>query len=116
MKEHRKVLSGSVVGYFLCAVAFSWIALDNLQLRQSLRTSLSEAYSLMSQDEVNGQPGKVLNWYYESIYAQLPDPTAPGLLLICGAAILFISHRHKRCCAEQVVALDAPEDRRASER
>lgn len=112
MKEPRKVLSGSVIGYVLCAVAFCWLAVDNLQFRQSLRTSLGEAYSLMPQDEMNDRPGKVLNWYYESLYAQLPDPIAPGLLLIGRAAILFISRRRKHCCAEH----DAPENRRASER
>jgi hypothetical protein len=70
----------------------------------------------MSQDEVNDRPGKVLNWYYESIYAQLPDPIAPALLLAGGCAILFISRRRRRSCAEHVVALDAPENRRVSER
>jgi len=95
MMKRIKVLGG-VAGFILCFIALGWFVVENLSFRQELRTSLNQAYSQLSNDEINGGPEKTLNWYYESLYSRLPNPIVPGLFLSAGLSILFISRRSRR--------------------
>ena len=87
---------GRVIAYVACIVAVAWLAMGHVQFRQALRDLLQPAYGQLSRDEVNGNAGKVLNSYYESIYEALPNTVLPGAILMIGSTVLFFTRHLER--------------------
>ena len=89
------------LAYLLCMVGFVWLGLESVRFRRSIRESLQAAYARMN-DVVPAQAtdaGKVLNSYYEDVYAHLPSVFWPAGMLMAGATILFLVRRRADPCA-----------------
>lgn len=87
-----------ILAYTLCLAGFAWIGIENLRFRQSIRTTLGDAYSEMEivSPESAGGAGKVLNSYYESVYKNLPSTVVPGAMLMLGSTVLLLATVAKR--------------------
>lgn len=85
------------IAYIVCVLGVVWLGLGSLQFRQSLRTSLNQAYSRLQvlDPDSSGSSGKVLNSYYESVYESLPHTFLPGVMLLVSSTILFMARRAK---------------------
>ncbi len=79
--------------YFFCVAGFVWLGVGNLQFRQSIRTTRSEAYASLNQldPDAADRAGKILNSYYESVYDNLPPTLLPGSILMLGATLLLLA-------------------------
>jgi hypothetical protein len=73
------------------------LVLGQLQFRQSLRTSLNQTYSTLHavDPDSSATSGKVLNSYYESVYEGLPHTFLPGVMLLVGSTVLFVTRKAK---------------------
>jgi hypothetical protein len=85
---HRMI---RIIAFVLCVFGFVWIGISNFQFRQSIRTTLRDAYADMERvaPGSSGDAGKVLNSYYESVYENLPPTVWPASMLMLGATILL---------------------------
>lgn len=65
------------IAFVVCVGAFAWLGLGTLHFRQSIRTSLKDAYSLMHRVDPDHatDSGKVLNSYYGMSIAISPPPS-----------------------------------------
>jgi hypothetical protein len=82
-----------LISFVIFIVAIMWLALDHLRFRHSLRTSLNAARSVSNElklESTSGSTDKVLNFYYESVYADLPHVTLPVFLLVAGSTALLL--------------------------
>ena len=80
-----------ILAYVSCLAALMWLVVGQLHLRESLRTTLRDAYSLMGRviPDHTADAGKVMNSYYESIYRNLPSVMWPvGILIVCSTILL----------------------------
>jgi hypothetical protein len=86
-----------IFAFVLCFSGFVWIGIGDLQFRQSIRTTLRDAYADMERVAPGsaGDAGKVLNSYYESVYAHLPPTVLPASMLMLGATILLIVRKQR---------------------
>jgi hypothetical protein len=87
-----------LISFAICVAAAVWLGLGSWKFRQSMRSSLKDAYSLMHRvdPEHAGDNGKVLNSYYEDVYRSLPATIFPACLLVGGATVLLVGgRRHK---------------------
>lgn len=83
------------LAFLLCLAGVVWLGYESLHFRQAIRDSLQEAYSLMGQvvPERSTDAGKVLNSYYEDVYASMPSIFFPAGMLFVGATVLFLMRR-----------------------
>ena len=82
-------------------VGFVWLGLESVRFRRSIRESLQAAYSRINRvlpDQAT-DAGKVLNSYYEDVYAHLPSVFWPAGMLMAGATILFLVRGRTDPCA-----------------
>ena len=87
-----------VAAYSACLLSVAWLFLDHLSFRQSVRTSLDSAYAYLHKSDTASldHSGKVLNSYYESVYAALPHVVLPGLILVAASSFLVFSRGPKK--------------------
>ncbi len=87
-----------VISFAVCIVSFAWLALGSLQFRQSIRSSVRDAYSLIHRvdPEHAADNGKLLNSYYEDVYRNLPSTIIPAGMLMGGATALLIIGKRRR--------------------
>ena len=87
-----------IAAYIACLLSIAWLFLDHLQFRQSLRTSLNSAYATLHRSDTASRDysEKVLNSYYESLYAALPNVVLPGAILVAASTILVFSRSSKK--------------------
>jgi hypothetical protein len=78
--------------------SFVWLAYESVQFRQRIRTDLAQAYSEGERLEPGfaGGVGKVLNFYYESVYRDLPNTLLPATILMVCSVVLLISSRRRK--------------------
>jgi hypothetical protein len=98
------------LAYLLCMVGFVWLGLESVRFRRSIRESLQAAYARMN-DVVPAQAtdaGKVLNSYYEDVYADLPSVFWPAGMLMAGATILFLVRGRTDPCAPAKDVVSGP--------
>ena len=90
-----------VLAYLLCVAGFVWLGLESVRFRRSIRESLQAAYARMNHvvPEQATDAGKVLNSYYEDVYAHLPSVFWPAGMLLAGATVLFFVRRSADPCA-----------------
>jgi len=90
-----------VLAYLLCVAGFVWLGLESVRFRRSIRESLQAAYARMNHvvPEQATDAGKVLNSYYEDVYAHLPSVFWPAGMLLAGATILFLVRKSVEPCA-----------------
>ena len=90
-----------VLAYLLCVAGFVWVGLESVRFRRSIRESLQVAYARMNHvvPEQATDAGKVLNSYYEDVYAHLPSVFWPAGMLLAGATILFLARKRAEPCA-----------------
>ena len=83
------------LAYLVCLAAVVWLGFESLQFRQAIRDSLQEAYTRMYTvvPERATDAGKVLNSYYEDVYANMPSIFWPAGMLLAGATVLFLVRR-----------------------
>ena len=74
---------------------FAWLAYESVQFREQIRVDLTEAQAEGQRLDPGfaGGAGKVLNFYYESVYRDLPNTLVPASALIICAFILLLSGR-----------------------
>jgi hypothetical protein len=87
-----------VLAYIGCLMALAWLMVGHLHFRESLRTSLQDAQSLMGRVDPDhaADAGKVLNSYYESIYRRLPVVLWPAGILMVSSTILLMTGTPKK--------------------
>jgi hypothetical protein len=92
MRTHRMF---RIFAFVLCLSGFVWIGIGNLQFRQSIRTTLKDAYADMERVAPGsaGDAGKVLNSYYESVYDHLPPIVLPASMLMLGSTFLLLARK-----------------------
>jgi hypothetical protein len=76
--------------------SFVWLTYESVQFRQRIRTDLAQAYSEGQRIDPGfaGGAGKVLNFYYESVYRDLPHTLLPAtILMVCSVVLLLSSRR-----------------------
>ena len=83
------------LAYMVCLAGFVWLGFESLRFRQTLRSSLHEAYSRLHRviPDHATDAGKVLNSYYEDVYANIPSILLPASMLIAGATVLYAVHK-----------------------
>ena len=71
--------------------AFAWLVYESVHFRQQIRTDLAVARSELRRIDPDSAGGteKILNFYYESIYRDLPNILVPGMSLLLACAILY---------------------------
>jgi len=76
--------------------SFVWLTYESVHFRQRIRTDLAQAYSEGERvlPGFAGDAAKVVNFYYESVYRDLPNTLLPAtILMVCLAVLLFTSRR-----------------------
>jgi len=86
-----------IFAFALCLAGFVWLGFGDLHFRRSIRTTLDQAYSELHR--VDPDPavgtGKILNFYYELVYRNLPHMFLPAAMLMLGSTVLFLTRRKK---------------------
>lgn len=75
--------------------SFGWLAWESVHFHQVIRDDLSAAESegeRLTPGFIGGD-SKILNFYYESIYRDLPSTLVPGCLLFASSVLLFLVPR-----------------------
>lgn len=81
-----------LLAYLVCVAGFVWLGFESVRFRQEVRDSLQTAYAQMHQviPDHATDAGKVLNGYYEEVYAKQPSIFWPAGLLLAGATALLL--------------------------
>ena len=85
-----------VLIFVVALCCFAWLTYESVQFRERIRTGLvaAQAEGQRLDPGFAGGAGKVLNFYYESVYRGLPTTLLPaGLLLACAFVLLLAPRR-----------------------
>jgi len=84
------------LAYLICVTGVAWLGFESLRFRQAIRDSLQEADKRIQHvvPESAADAIKVLNSYYEDVYANMPSIFGPAGVFMVGATILFLVRRH----------------------
>jgi hypothetical protein len=82
-----------VLTFAIGVCSFAWLTYESVRFRQRIRTDLAQAYGEGGRIDPNfaGGTGKVLNFYYESVYGDLPNTLLPASILIVCSLVLLLS-------------------------
>ncbi len=81
-----------IISYLVCVACAGWLLWESIGFRKSLRDNKDTALGHIAEYEpdIYDADGKVLNGFYEDVYADIPNMILPGIIMLSGATILLL--------------------------